>query len=256
MAKFVTLSVNELRSLLFRYFEVVLSNDHDFYDAATLVLWLEAHGLDGVNTLLDAHSCETRNVELKSRTVGTSYAREEFDFENTNSICAGLMVADFSIASAMSSNDISYAQIHNCDALQILVALLARCAAQGLNAYAVWNETVGEECYFASIEARHATPEIYTTDNIAKYELAPGRGFLVCASDGNTLREFANQEHEIALFVDKLQKLVSASQLTSAYEQSIQRGITFATSAHEKLSVVADKILVEASEMSRRGAGD
>lgn len=253
MTQTITLSPNELRALLFRYFEATFAHGHDFYDAAKIVFWLEMHKLGGISMLMNASSCESRHVELAEPVVYAPDTQHVFDFAGVNSVCGALIVADYAVAMTK-RRDFSCAEIHNCDALASLLPLLVECAERTVSAYAFWND--GSQIYFAICKPMQSKPDLYSMNNSRNDGLLPGSGFLVCASNEEMITNFANDVHGINIHGTEFTKVNSTAQLAAEYNESIRNGVTIPLSDYQKLCMVADKILVEASEASRLGAGD
>ena len=63
MTSSITLSHNELKALLSRTFEALYGHKRDYSDMADCVLWLECHGHDGVDQLVQAlPNLQTKNL--------------------------------------------------------------------------------------------------------------------------------------------------------------------------------------------------
>lgn len=255
MTETITLSLNELRALLFRYFEAALTQKHDFYDAAKVVLWLEARGLGGIEMLLSTQSCSRRSGELASTTTDEPPARTIFDLKNANAICGGLAVADLTVALAKTAG-VACAEIQNIKAPQILPALVADCGRQGVAAVAVSCARQSKNYACALLAPGAAEPDSLTLDDIDFISLREGAGLLICARSAEHLYEFTGAAFEACTQKQLLHLDKSASDLTAAYGASLRNGVTVRVCDYQKLCCVADTILVEASEASRRGAGD
>lgn len=257
MAKTITLSLNEMRALLFRYFEVTFSHTHDFYDAARLVLWLEARGLAGIEALL---SMPPSPKGMASPVPLTSRDRSnwrQFDLRDTNTICAGLAIADLCVSDVKISG-VAGIYFRNNDFAPMPVPLIANCAVHGVWACAAYRMPEDGFTHIALMKPGTANPDIFTVaGQFAPMDLSDGDAIVMCAE---TEEKFADLTNEIFGFGQASRKdwrrRKTAEDFACAYQEAVSQGVTIAVSDYQRLCLRADDLLVEASEASRRGAGD
>lgn len=233
-------SHNELLSLLKRVFEGLYGHSRDFEAMAKNVRWLETHGLDGMKELmqvlqqLDGHepipvtvsgipTDGLINVDLQRNSLFT-YAFEItdlfIDLANYAPYCT-LEITNF-------GNPIA------------LLPRLARCARPGSTTRLEWFDPETNYIHLAEISSGELAP----TYSIFKSTLRSGKTDLRMSCQG-TKSALQNPL-----------KSMSSQDVIKAYEISLDNGIEIRTSDFETLCKIADRVLVEASESSRRGAGD
>ena len=115
-----------------------------------------------------------------------------------------------------------------------LLGVLSYAASQGFAARAVYDGVI------ATINTGDKYPTI-----IAAAKTGP-QG-LICAQLQSELPELKGKEGSVLMTQD-IQK--------ETYHASLQHGLTLKRSHYETLNKVANEILVEATEASRRGAGE
>ena len=219
------LSRNELAALLKSVFQACFGHSQDWAAMAHSVLWLEAHGFDGHAMLMDAMDEEMCLAPFAGdiQDVSTGYI---VDFNGGHAILAAHMMADLAVEAAL-RHGTGTIKIKGAAESLALIAALPRCAKQGFAA-----QVTGRE-YDAHIFPRDDYPSLYQRRSEAIT--------LTCAA-------------EIALPKGKC--LQPAGQLQSHYQKTLMNGLAIDPGIYRAFMKVADRTLVEASEASRKGAGE
>ncbi len=133
-------SHNELTGTCRRAFEGLgfASGDHE--DAADMVVWLEQHGLGGVETLnrgLD-HLGDDRLARMQRRYDDATLA--VIDAADNSSLVCGSLGADLAYTKARHKG-LAVVKLQNCRNRRLMLGYLARCARRGMNLLAFWRES-------------------------------------------------------------------------------------------------------------------
>lgn len=225
MSSHLNLSVNELRALLTRSFEALYGHERDYYDMARTVLWLECRGHEGVAQLVERLP-KLGMDHIKTLIVDTPAPGSILvDGHGQSLFCIGRSIADLTMAEAAIYGT-AKTDIQNVENPDVLIGLLPFIASQGFNAQAF---CCGKQ---AIIAAGNSNPDIYETDN-----------------RGASLSINADREKMTEIYM-------SAGTQKSNYAKALDNGIQIERTHYDALTKVADRVLVEASEASRRGAGE
>jgi len=233
MADEINLSRNELWALLVKVFEALFGHRRDYYDMARTVLWLECHGHKGVKQLVKSLPV-LENGSLPEPTLAEiSDTHLVMDGGGRSLLDIGPSLSDLAIACA-SENGIVRIDIFNIRSAAALIVALPFIARQRFNGVAVGLNTVcvtvlGTNC-----------PTIFNRPS-------EGQLSLICTCDGIDVSEYVEDERSV---------LKSVEMQTEFFSASLENGINILTSEFEALKDVAANILVEATEASRRGAGE
>ena len=233
MAGSITLSHNELKALLSRTFEALYGHKRDYSDMADCVLWLECHGHDGVDQLVQAlPNLQTKNLPNPTQ-LEVAVNHHVVDGKGHSLFCLMQSICELALFYAQ-ENNYSRIDVTNVSDTRSLLGVLSYAASQGFAARAVYDGVI------ATINTGDKYPTI-----IAAAKTGP-QG-LICAQLQSELPELKGKEGSVLMTQD-IQK--------ETYHASLQHGLTLKRSHYETLNKVANEILVEATEASRRGAGE
>lgn len=223
-------SLNEIQVMCRKAFEGMGFAPGDCEDAAELVGWLQLQGLDGVGALekalryLQAEAarpyalCHEDNALLVIDAKGQSVLR-----------CAATVV-ELAAAKAMRCGQAEL-RIRHCHNRLLLLGYLSRAAVQGLHVQARWEDA--RQCHLADFTAGMPRPELSSETRPQAIEAA--------AQDVTVLFTRAGQ----------------TAQAISDPQRTLQQGFTVNEHTWQRLRQLAEHILVESTDASRRhGAGD
>lgn len=247
----LTLSRNELLALLRRVFEALYGKSCDYEAMAEQIVWLECHGLGGLDLL---RTCLTR-LDQEERPVdgilivpfaegGSSI---NVDAGGASLLCIGDLLADLLI-SRCAEQDRCKIEIADLLEGQAIVPQLSRMARAGcLAAGRITNLDDGTRWY-AHVSGSSHLPVL------SGWEGARDCGervslSMLCSTNEDSLRQAMT-----ALDPNWPEPTISPGELANSYSDSLDKGITVGDLA--AFNAIADRVLVEATEESRRGAGE
>ena len=230
----INLSRNELKVLLIRTFEALYGHTRDYHDMAHTVLWLECCGHDGVASLVQAFSYLEQDGLKEPSLFRQSKSHLIMDSGGHSLFCIAQSICDLTTALLSETQAAACVGVINTQNSQALMGVLRVAARQGFAAMTMY------EGYAARIEAGADYPIIYQNQNIS------GLSFM-CARRATTLDEYTKNFGRI---------IVDENMQTQAYTASLNDGINIARSDYDALKAVANRVLVEATEASRKGAGE
>ena len=219
------LSHNELAALLKSVFRACFGHTQDWAAMAHSVLWLEAHGFGGLDKLMLAMDKEFYVSPFAGdiTETETGYA---VNFKGGHTMTVVHMMVDL-LVEAGRKYGIGTLDIKGAAQTSALIAALTHCARHGFAA-----QLTGHD-YCAHIAAGDDCP--------ALYEGAHDRITLTCAAE---------------LSAPEGKCLQSTRQLQSQNHETLMNGLAIDPNIYAALMKVADRTLVEASEASRKGAGE
>ena len=228
------LSLNELRALLARTFEALYGHDRDFSAMADLTLWLEYCGHGGIEILIQAlPGLEKEDLDSPG-IIKKSEKHLLIDCGGKNLISSVHSIGDLAMALAADHGD-ARLDIENVENGQFLLGVLKYASSQGFWALANYHKKI------AVIETYADYPMIYSSRS--EHGLS-----LICAKSKQGFDQYSDPE-EGEVFID-----VAAQK--KAYANNLNLGLAIKNSHYHALSLIADRVLVEASDMSRKGAGE
>lgn len=219
----------------------------DFEDAAACVCWLESHGLDGMELLtqLPPQADAGMLVDIKVDISGTQY----LDAHDTSVMFCGQMLADLACAIAADQGSATI-EMRHCHDRKAILSTLVQCASRGLCAMAAWADK--DKMCLASILAAHHAPDISYRSRSAD-STTNSNLIIVCAKDRQVTDAVA------ATLIDseaQTRTHMSAVDMEACYDATLRTGLQIDDDLIKKLTAQADTVLVEATEQSRRGAGE
>jgi len=233
MATHLNLSVNELSALLTRTFEALYGHKRDYYDMARIVLWLECQGHNGVSQFINAlpvlDDDDLPEPDLSERAANHLV----IDGRGHSLFCIARAICDLSISCAANAGP-SQIDIINVRDSQPLIGALYSIASQGFSAVLFYDDKL------AAISAKAEHPIIY--QNKTPHDLR-----LICAQNDDILDKYIDADLNIQLGPDVQRQ---------AHAFGLEQGMSIKRSHYDTLTKIANRVLVEASEASRRGAGE
>ncbi len=245
MSETITLSINEFRALFSKAFEGLFSHDHDFYELANLVIWLECRQLHGVKTFLNAEEKMLEGI----KPVLSKNPKHEYcvDGSGLSLLAYNDLVCDLAIARAQLDKT-GVVHVSNTSNPEVIIASVARCVRSGLAAAAWWPDKNQETVNIARQSKADESPLL------AKVVLPPGKTFqdvtLISAQNMNSIETQFSEWFEF-----QGDKVTEIGALADNFKRSLDHGIELAIDDYRQICRCAERILVEATEASRRGAG-
>lgn len=247
MSKDITLSINEFRALFRKAFEGLYAHEHDFNDLANLVIWLECRGLGGISKFLEAETGMLSGLKpAMKKNIDNSFA---IDGRGLSLLAFNDLVGDLAIAGAK-TNQIGIAHIENAKHQDVIVASVARCARYDLAAAAWWPDSEAGIANIAT-QSKEGTAPMLTRINLPN---SSGEQLdhitIICSSNMAAIEERYKE-----WFAKRGDHKIEASELTDSFSRHLDGGIKMQVDDYKQLCRCADRVLVEATEASRRGAG-
>jgi len=233
MAQQLNLSINELWSLLTRTFEALYGHKRDYYDMARMALWLECHGHDGVRQLIGALPTLEETDLAEPSFTQQSPTHIVIDGGGHSLFCIGRSIADLAMAYA-STHESAHLEITNVADRQPLIGVLSYIASQHFSGVIQCKDMQ------AVISSSEEQPIIYEG---CEFDMMS----LICSRTETSLTEELNVGAKI--LKDKESQI-------EIYSLRLNRGINIQRSHYDRLTNIANRVLVEATEASRRGAGE
>ncbi len=245
MADTLTISLNELRALLRKVFEGIYGHTRDWNALTDLVLWLEFYDLNGLEKLFSA---EPHLGQAHPRKYTSSKGEAKIDADNGSLLELSDMIGDFLIADARRTGQ-AIIHIENTQHQAVIAACVARCAKAGFAAVAWWRGKKDR----GSIAFQ--SPE-ESAPNLFKITLPEGfEGYdYVTVILNSSMDEIKHAYPSWFSFLEAEQ--FPANEIARRYEEHLDKGFRITRSDYDRLCILADRVLVEASEASRKGAGE
>jgi len=229
----INLSRNELKALLTRTFEALYGHGRDYHDMAHTALWLESRGHVGVALLADILPAIDADEMLAPNLKELSPAHILMDGGGHNLFCLARSICDLTIALA-AQHGTARLDVTNTDNNHVLMGVLTQAAQQDFAAIAIY------QGYVAAIGPNETYPLIYQSENADSLS-------FICAKTPADLEDYMKDKGDI---------VTDAAVQEKSYKYSIESGIHIARSDYDALTHVANRVLVEATEASRKGAGE
>ncbi|WP_417545404.1 DUF3726 domain-containing protein [Marinobacter sp.] len=245
-------SFNELQGLSRKAFSGIGFDDGDANDAADVVAWMEAHGLGGITAL--KKGLDFLLNEDKSQSPELIYQDADLcvmDAHNKTILGHASLAIELGYAKCR-ARGLSVTKIRHCHNRMLIVGYLSRIARRNMSVTAFWrnaHEPLTE--ILVSFKSGDAEPEIcmYSLPSTPD-DTEPNDGItLVMVNHVNLLPDLKAD----APLNDLLRQDRDA--MASWHERSLVEGIEVDTALWERLKTLATRMLVEASDDSRRGAG-
>jgi LDH2 family malate/lactate/ureidoglycolate dehydrogenase len=244
--------MNELCSLLKRSIEGLGYQQGEYEDAAAAVVWLEARGMNGLEMIATAWPRLECGAENRIALTNNSDGIPTLDANECSIAFCGRVAADLALAATDESN-ISRIEIrHGQDCIAIFPSL-DFFTTHDLYAIAHWYKN--GVLHIGVAQPQQAGCDYYcieTPDNdVVKRETLS----ICCSRDGKKILamafELAGDDSDYRNGIK-----VHSSDMQAHYNRAIANGMTVNAGTVNMLTAAADRVLVEATEQSRLGAGE
>lgn len=248
-------SHNELSGLCRRAFEGLGFPAGDHEDAADMVVWLEQHGLDGIEALQDGlNHLSSNGMRALSRSYQDSSLVVIDACENSILTC-GSLAADLVYARARRKG-LAVVKVHNCYNRKLMLGYLARCARRGVSMMAFWRNSQAPVAVeqVVSIRAYEEYPTLLLYQVEDRDErLTRNHSVTLIASPHFAMLQSLHPDPEEATLLQVLGPEDFERQSRRVWDE----GLDVDEAVWKRLKELSSLTLVEETEESRRkGAGE
>ncbi|WP_191602979.1 DUF3726 domain-containing protein [Marinomonas algicola] len=244
-------SMNELKAALRRCFEAANYYVGNYEDAANMILWLEKHGLDGLqelkNTLPYIKNDKNKAMSTVVYEDSTSAIIDSHGRSALNCIASAV---DLAHAKALECG-IATISVHNCHNRKFILKALTDCGRRGISVVAYWrngSQIVTE--YTAAIKAGARYPSFsQAVTHLESNEQDKQALTIICSSRvdlDSSLQNSNDHQTRFHMSADKIERIK---------EKTIDHGIEIDAALWAEINQIGAAVLVENSEESRQGAG-
>ncbi|GGE53445.1 hypothetical protein GCM10011533_02370 [Streptosporangium jomthongense] len=245
-------SFNELQGLSRKAFIAIGFDEGDANDAADMVAWMEAHGLDGIAAL--RKGLDFLLNEDKSQPPELIYQDADLcvvDAQHKTVLGHASLAVELGYAKCR-ARGLSVTKIRHCHNRMLIVGYLSRIARRNMSVTAFWrnsHEPLTE--ILVSFKSGEAEPEIcmYGLPSTPD-DTEPNDGItLVMVNHVDLLPDLKPDAPPNDLIRQNREAMADW------HERSLVEGIEVDPELWERLKLLATRMLVEASDDSRQGAG-
>ena len=245
-------SYNELSALVRRFFEALTGGRGDYATAAKSVCWLELRGLDGIRQLVADKDNYQQEVRPLTDIVSSESTPCPVDLSGRGVFYDGFLVFDTAIGFAMHGAALVYHIDCEGDPRFVLPGLVL-CSDAGLFATVCWTNEDGASMSVASITPGSKNP---TVSFIADKTSDLSKKIMLAVSQDAAFTQQALLNTGIDLKTARVQSSITPKEFQERVDASLVNGISVNREDLSILSSIADRVLVESSDQSRKGAGD
>lgn len=248
-------SHNELTGLCRRAFEGLGFHAGDHDDAADMVVWLQQHGLGGVEALRKGMDYLARNDRSAMSRPFEDTSLAVIDGASNSVLVCGSLAADLAYAKARRKG-LAVVKMQNVYNRILMLGCLARCARRGMNLLAFWRNsedpTVVEQV--VSIRAYEDFPtlllyEVEDPDD----NLTRNRSVTLVASPHFAMLQSLHPNPDEATLL----QVLGPEDFERQSRRVVEEGMEVEDAVWHRLKELSALTLVESTEASRqRGAGE
>jgi LDH2 family malate/lactate/ureidoglycolate dehydrogenase len=245
-------SFNELQGMGRKAFIGIGFAEGDAIDAAEMVAWMEAHGLGGVAAL--KKGLDYLLTEDPSQTPALVYQDADFsvlDAHNHSILGNASLAVELGYARAR-ARGLSITKIRRCHNRVLVIGYLSRLARRGMNVTAFWrnsHEPLIEQV--VGFKAGHPVPEIcvYSLEDVPD-DVEKNDGITLVMANHVDLLPSLRSDYDLTNLMRQTEE-----DLERQRDRALVEGLDVDDQLWKTLKTLADRLLVEASEASRSGAG-
>ncbi|WP_449433266.1 DUF3726 domain-containing protein [Pseudomonas putida] len=220
-------SLNEIQVMCRKAFEGMGFAMGDCEDAADMVAWLQLQGLDGFAALEKALDYLQAEADRPFALCYEDSALLVLDAGGQSVLRCAATAVELALAKA-SHTGLAVLRIDHCHNRLLLLGYLGRAASSGLEVKAHWRDA--RQCYSAAFAANDDRPELHAADSAAK-----------------------GVEQSITV---TFSRVPDNTRVLTSPSAALNQGFTVSELTWQRLKQLANQVLVESSELSRRqGAG-
>jgi hypothetical protein len=246
-------SRNEILAQVSRAMEGLFCEIGQYRDAAILAVWLEMRGLGGLAQLLESVDIDKPRLRGEFPILNTEPGEIGIDMVGRSTFIDGPVVLDM-LCVNIDRNELDSVELVNCSHPLPLVAYLATSKRCDLHYALRWTAASPETNeLLAVIDAKSGEPTLYMWDSPQNFDVRGSSALFLCDRNPASISKFVADtiaEHQ------QLAKQLSADELTSRYQNSLEHGVVVTNDVWASLKNLGDRVLVADTEDSRiRGAG-
>lgn len=247
-------SMVELKAALRRCFEATGYFVGNYEDAAEMILWLEKHGLKGLNELesILPYIDEDRD-KPQITTVYEDKSTLVIDGHNRSSLNCISSALDLAYLKC-SQNGILTVTINNCHNRMFVLKALTDCGRRGASVLAYWQngtDKVTEHTAAITSDAKYPSYSERIVEGVdSESPMARQQALTAIFS---TRVDFSSSLKNQA--IKSGYKHISSEQIAINKDQSVENGIEIETELWERINCIGAGVLVESNDLSRLGAG-
>jgi LDH2 family malate/lactate/ureidoglycolate dehydrogenase len=221
-------SLNEIQVMCRKAFEGMGFAAGDCEDAADMVGWLQLQGLDGVGALENALDYLQGEAHQPFALRYEDSALLVIDAKGQSVLRCAATAVELALGKALNSGQ-AVLRIHHCHNRLLLLGYLCRAAEQGLDVQARWGDA--RQVRIASFSAGNSRPELHIDERPCTRDVE--QSITVAFS-----RPSVPARHQVC------------------GQAALAQGFTVSEATWQRLKQLAEQVLVESTEASRRhGAG-
>ena len=241
------ISMNELTAALRRCFEASGYFVGNYEDAANMIVWLEKHGLKGLEELEHALAYIAADQNKpQSKIIYEDSTSAIIDAHGRSSLNCVAAAVDLAQAKALASG-IATITVHNCHNRMFILKALTDCGRRGISAAAYWqngSEIITE--HTAAIRSGQRYPNYsQAITNLACSGEDKQALTIICSSRVDLTSSLQSTE----------QQSISAQQIAEHKALTVELGIEIDKKLWAEINQLGTGILVENTERSRLDAG-
>lgn len=245
-------SFNELQGIGRKAFIGIGFAEGDAIDAAEMVAWMEAHGLGGVGALKKGLKFLLTEDQAESPTL--IYQDADFsvlDAHNHSVLGNASLAVELGYARAR-SRGLSVTKIRHCHNRILIIGYLSRLARRGMNVTAFWRNAHDPLTELVvGFKAGHPVPEIclYSLDD-APDDTEKNDGITLIMANHVDLLPSLRSQYTLTNLMRQTEE-----DLERERDRALVEGMDVDEELWLNLKSLADRLLVEATDASRSGAG-
>lgn len=244
--------MNEFSSLVKRSFEGLGYCCGDYEDAASAGLWMQTHGLQGLDIVQRAVQRQvTGESSLAVRSIGPG----EYDIEASD---ASIVVCGYRIVELAACVTVQHGKCHiqvqNCRDRDSIIAAIASTAGSSSNPIAMLAHWQSMHAKRLSLALPNTSfPRLLQLDIDAADAASESALTLLSSRDTEEINRLAEN---IISNSNRTSDLLPRDKIKRAAADATEHGLSVDSVAWNELLLVAGNILVESTEQSRKGAGE
>lgn len=221
-------SLNEIQVMCRKAFEGMGFAAGDCEDAADMVGWLQLQGLDGVGTLEKALDYLQSEADQPFALRFEDSALLVIDAKGQSVLRCAATAVELALAKTLRSGH-AVLRIHHCHNRLLLLGYLCRAAEQGMDIKVRWGDA--RQVHIASFDAGNSRPDLHIEEQ-------------PCTRDA---------EQSITV---NFSRPTTTARHPVCSKAALTQGFTVSEAIWQRLKQLAEHVLVESTEASRRhGAG-
>lgn len=246
----INVSRNELTSVLKRLFEYLSDVNYDYGVCADSVVWLESHGFAGISSLESVLECLLAKSHVPTEIVSGESDHFKINAGGQTLFAIAPVAIDLGISMLARSTSFRIS-IENATNPLALIPGIHRVCVLSPSMAAWWRAPEEPILHLVQSGAIGEYPQ-YQRFKLGDDAIHSGDHVtVICSSDAEGFGDLLPDTTSFECI-----DCVIASEFAERHARTLAAGIEVETSSFEKLCEVADRVLVESTDISRSGAGE